>query len=469
MSNEFSKEKIIRERWARFYAKETKGKAYVCIDLKSFYASVECVERKLDPMTTDLVVADPSRSDKTICLAVSPSLKARGVSGRARVFEIPKSFEYIMAPPRMALYLEYAARIYKVYLDYVSPDDIHVYSIDEVFIDVTSYLKRYGKTPKEMAEMLMNEVYERVGIRATAGVGPNMYLAKIAMDIIAKHADDFIGVLNYDSFRTRLWNHRPLSDFWRIGRKTAEKFEKIGVYTMGDIAVMDEDLAYRMFGIDGELVLDHAYGIEPTTMEDIKGYKNKSHSLSRGQVLMRDYTNEEGLLIIKEMTEQLCHEMTYLKMVTGNVSVMVGYSNALKEKMARGSVSFSVKTDATAAIMPAVANLYKRITNPEYPVRRMFINFNDIKPKAEDRQMTLFDIVEADDEESGITKGQARRRNAEDPTLNAHSRYKRDSVLQETVNSIRHKYGKDAVVRGMDLEEAATTIERNHQVGGHKE
>ena len=469
MDSRTEKEKIIAERWARFYEKETKGKAYVCIDLKSFYASVECVERKMDPMTTDLVVADPSRSDKTICLAVSPSLKARGVSGRARVFEIPKSFEYIMAPPRMSLYIEYAARIYKVYLDYVSPEDIHVYSIDEVFIDVTSYLKRYGKTAKEMAELLMKEVYERVGIRATAGVGPNMYLAKIAMDVIAKHADDFIGVLDYKSFRSKLWGHRPLTDFWRIGRKTAEKLEKIGINTMGDIAVMDEDLTYRMFGIDGELMLDHAYGIEPTTMEDIKGYKNKSHSLSRGQVLMRDYTNEEGLLIIKEMSEQLCHEMTEIGMVTGNVSIMVGYSNVLHARMARGSISFSLKTDATSVIMPAVADLYKKITNPDYPVRRMFINFNDIKPKGEDGQLTLFDIVDAEDEAEGLTKGQARKRAAEDPIMNAHARHKRDSALQETVNSIRNKYGKDAVVRAMDLEEAATTIERNHQVGGHKE
>ena len=462
-------ENLIAERTERFGRKETRGKAYVCIDLKSFYASVECVERGMDPMTTDLVVADPTRSDKTICLAVSPSLKARGVSGRARVFEIPKSFEYIMAPPRMGLYLEYAAKIYKVYLDYIAPEDMHVYSIDEVFIDVTSYLKRYNCTPKEMAELLMREVYERVGVRATAGVGPNMYLAKIAMDIIAKHADDFIGVLDYASFREKLWDYKPLTDFWRIGRKTAEKFEKIGITTMRGIATMDEDLAYRMFGIDGELMLDHAYGIEPTTMADIKGYKNKSHSLSRGQVLMRDYTNEEGLLIIKEMTEQLCHEMTELGMVTANVAIMVGYSNALKARMSRGSVSFSVRTDATSVILPAVADLYKKITVKDYPVRRMFINFNDIRPKKDEKQMTLFDLVEAEDKEEGVTAGEARRRDKEDAALGLGAKMKRDSALQETVNSIRKKFGKDSVIRGMDLEEAATTIERNHQVGGHKE
>jgi len=462
-------ENLIAERTERFGRKETRGKAYVCIDLKSFYASVECVERGMDPMTTDLVVADPTRSNKTICLAVSPSLKARGVSGRARVFEIPKSFEYIMAPPRMGLYLEYAAKIYKVYLDYIAPEDMHVYSIDEVFFDVTSYLKRYNCTPKEMAELLMREVYERVGVRATAGVGPNMYLAKIAMDIIAKHADDFIGVLDYDSFRDKLWDYKPLTDFWRIGKRTADKFEKIGITTMRGIATMDEDLAYKMFGIDGELMLDHAYGIEPTTMADIKGYKNKSHSLSRGQVLMRDYTNEEGLLIIKEMTEQLCHDMTEEGMVTANVVILVGYSNALKAPMSRGSISFSVRTDATSVIMPAVADLYKKITVKDYPVRRMFINFNDIKPKKDEKQMTLFDLVETEDKEEGVTAGEARRRDKEDAALGMGAKMKRDSALQETVNSIRKKYGKDSVIRGMDLEEAATTIERNHQVGGHKE
>jgi len=449
--------------------KETLGKAYVCIDLKSFYASVECVERGLDPMTADLVVADPSRSDKTICLAVSPSLKAKGVSGRARVFEIPKHFEYIMAPPRMSLYMEYAARIYKVYLDYIAPEDMHVYSIDEVFIDVTSYLKRYDKTPKEMAELLMREVFERVGVRATAGVGPNLYLAKIAMDIIAKHAADFIGVLDYDSFREKLWDHRPLSDFWRIGRQTQNKLERIGIRTMRDIAGMDEDLAYKMFGIDAELLLDHAFGIEPTTMADIKGYKNKSRSLSHGQVLMRDYTNEEGLLIIKEMTEQLCHEMSEIGMVSPNVSISVGYSNKLGVPMSSGSVSFSIPIDATSVIMPAVADLYTKITIKDYPVRRMFVNFNNIRPKDADKQISLFDLMDSENDEEGITKGQARKRDMEDPARAMQSKIKRDSALQETVNSIRKKYGKDAMVRAMDLEEAATTIERNHQVGGHKE
>ena len=447
-------------------------RSYVCIDLKSFYASVECVERGLDPMTTDLVVADPTRSDRTICLAVSPSLKAKGVSGRARVFEIPKSYEYIMAPPRMRLYMEYAAEIYKVYLDYIAPEDMHVYSIDEVFIDVTAYLKRYGMDPKQMAEMLMSEVYERIGVRATAGVGPNMYLAKIAMDIIAKHAPDFIGVLDETAYKEQLWDHRPLSDFWRIGRQTQKKFERIGITTMGGIAELaarDEDLLYRMFGIDAELLIDHAYGLEPTLISDIKGYKNKSHSLSHGQVLMRDYSNAEGLLIVKEMTEGLCHEMTAAGMVTQNVSIAVGYSNALKMPMSGGSVSFTVPTDAASLIMPAVADLYNSISAHEYPVRRIFVNFNDIKPKAADGQISIFDLADAGDEADGRTAGQIKKKNMSDPVSEMQAKMKRDSALQEAVNSIRNKYGKDAMFRGMDLEEAATTRERNHQVGGHKE
>lgn len=445
------------------------GNVFLCIDLKSFYASVECVERGLDPMTTDLVVADPTRGDRTICLAVSPSLRARGVSGRARVFQIPKSFEYIMATPRMQLYIDYAAEIYKIYLDYIAPEDMHVYSIDEVFLDVTHYLKRYGLSPKQMAEMLMNEVYRRVGVRATAGVGTNMYLCKIALDIISKHAPDFIGVLDEESYRELLWDHTPLTDFWRIGSATARRLAKIGITTMRGIAEADEELLYRMFGIDAELMIDHANGIEPTTIADIKGYKNKSHSLSRGQVLMRDYSNDEGELIIKEMTELLCHELSDSGMVTKNVSILVGYSNALKMPMARGSVSFSIPISAASVIIPAVADLYRKITDPEYPVRRMFVNFNDIKSSDEDRQMTLFDLADMEADEDGQTAGQQRESGFADPITETQTRIKRDAALQEAVNSIRKKYGKNAMFRGMDLEEAATTLERNHQIGGHRE
>lgn len=445
------------------------GDVFMCIDLKSFYASVECVERGLDPMTTDLVVADPTRSDKTICLAVSPSLRARGVPSRARVFEIPKSFEYIMAPPRMNLYIEYAAEIYKVYLDYIAPEDMHVYSIDEVFIDVTHYLKRYGCSPKQMAELLMGEVQRRVGVRATAGIGTNMYLCKIALDILAKHAPDFIGVLDEDTYKELLWDHKPLTDFWRIGPGTARSLAKMGITTMRGIAEADEDLLYRKYGIDAELMIDHANGIETTKISDIKGYKNKSHSLSRGQVLMRDYNYEEGELIVKEMTELLCHEMTDIGMVTKNVSIMIGYSNALKMPMSGGSVSFSIPINAASIIMPAVADLYRRITDPTCPVRRVFINFNDITEQGADRQMTLFDLVDMEAEEEGKTAGEQRKEGFADPIKETQTRIRRDAALQEAVNQIRKKYGKDSMIRGMDLEEAATTIERNHQRGGHRE
>ncbi len=447
---------------------ESKNRAYLCIDLKSFYASVECVERGLDIMTTDLVVADPARSGNTICLAVSPSLRAKGVKGRARVFEIPKNLSYIMAPPRLSLYIDYAARIYKVYLDYIAPEDMHVYSIDEVFIDVTNYLEKYKMTPREMAKFLMNEVESRVGVRATAGVGTNMYLCKIALDILAKHSPDFIDELDEESYRERLWDHRPLTDFWRIGTKTAKRLERIGLTCMRDIANADEDVLYRIFGIDAELMIDHAYGRETATMADIKSYKNKSHSFSRGQVLMRDYTCDEGELIIKEMVEQLAHEMTELGKVTKNVSIAVGYSNALKLPMVNGSISLSLPTDANSIIMPAVAKLYRRIVDPSYPVRRMYINFNDIHDRDDDRQMKLFDLTDAEDADEGMTVGKRRKKELADPVMETQAKMKRDVALQEAVNSIRKKYGKDAMVRGMDLEEAATTIERHHLVGGHR-
>ena len=416
---------------------------FLCIDLKSFYASVECVERGLDPMTADLVVADPTRTDKTICLAVSPHLKAQGVSGRARVFEIPKHLQekMIMAPPRMQLYIDYAAEIYGVYLDYIAPEDMHVYSVDEVFFDITKYMRMYKMTAKELAVFLMEEVYERIGVRATAGIGTNLYLAKIALDITAKHAEDFIGELDEESFKEKLWDHKPLTDFWMIGKQTANKLAKIGIETMRDIANADEDLMYRMFGINAELMIDHAHGIEPVTIADIKGYKTKSHSLSHGQVLMRDYTHDEGKLIIKEMVEGLCQEVTALHQATKNVSIGVGYSNVLKQPMVRGSVSFSKATNSSTLIMKNIADLYDKITNHEFPVRRVFVFFNDLQDEDADKQMSIFDLNQ--DEE-------------------------RDRALQQAVNKIKGKYGADSMFRGMDLEEAATTRERNHQIGGHK-
>lgn len=273
-----------------------KDRTYVCIDLKSFYASVECRERGLDPMTTNLVVADPERSDKTICLAVSPAMKKLGVPGRCRVFEIPKGIEYIMAPPRMQLYIDYSAEIYAIYLKYISKEDIHVYSIDEVFMDVTDYLAMYQMSAKELSVRIMEDILEHTGITATAGIGTNLYLAKVALDITAKHVEDHIGILDEESYCKTLWNHKPLTDFWRIGKGIANRLEQSGIRRMGEIAHADEDMLYRMFGVDAELLIDHAWGRESTTMQDIKSYRPKTNSLSSGQVLECDYTFEKGKL-----------------------------------------------------------------------------------------------------------------------------------------------------------------------------
>ncbi|MBQ0004803.1 MAG: DNA repair protein [Clostridiales bacterium] len=417
------------------------NRVYLCIDLKSFYASVECVERGLDPMTTDLVVADPERSDKTICLAVSPSLKAKGVKNRCRVFEIPKHLEYIMAVPRMQLYVDYAAEIYGVYLDYIAAEDMHVYSIDEVFLDVTAYLKRYGFTPREMALFLMKEVRERVGVRATCGIGTNMYLAKIALDITAKHSPDFIGYLDENAYINTLWDHKPLTDFWRIGPGTARRLARIGIDTMGAIARADEEVLYKIFGIDAELLIDHSWGREPTTIADIKAYKPRTNSLSSGQVLMRDYTFEEAKLVIKEMTDALCLDMTSRNLVAKSLTIMVGYSNSYNLQMERASVPLTVPTNVASVIIPEVVKAYNRVVNPNIPVRRMYVNCNNVTEDKGVRQISLFDMDE----------------NRE-----------KDETVQKTVNDIKKKFGKNAMFKALDLEDAATARQRNNQIGGHR-
>lgn len=277
----------------------------LCIDLKSFYASVECVERGLDPMTTNLVVADPERSDKTICLAITPAMKKLGIRNRCRVFEIPKAVPYIMAEPRMKLYIDYAAAIYNIYLHYISKEDIHVYSIDEAFLDVTSYLKLYHMTARELAKTIMQDILQQTGIQSTCGIGTNLYLAKVALDILAKHSDDAIGYLDESLYREKLWQHKPLTDFWRIGPGISRKLTNYGITTMESIASSNEDFLYRLFGIDAELLIDHAWGREPTTIADIKAYMPKTNCVTSGQVLMRDYEFAEGLLIVKEMADLL--------------------------------------------------------------------------------------------------------------------------------------------------------------------
>ena len=277
----------------------------LCIDLKSFYASVECVERGLDPMTANLVVADPERSDKTICLAITPAMKKLGIRNRCRVFEIPKAVPYIMAEPRMKLYIDYAAAIYNIYLNYISKEDIHVYSVDEAFLDVTSYLKLYHMTARELAKTIMQDILQQTGIQSTCGIGTNLYLAKVALDILAKHADDGIGYLDENLYREKLWQHKPLTDFWRIGPGISRKLANYGITTMESIASSNEDFLYRLFGIDAELLIDHAWGREPTTIADIKAYMPKTNCVTSGQVLMRDYEFAEGLLIVKEIADLL--------------------------------------------------------------------------------------------------------------------------------------------------------------------
>ena len=413
---------------------------YLCIDLKSFYASVECVERGLDPMTTDLVVADPERTDKTICLAVSPSLKAKGVKNRCRVFEIPKGMDYIMAPPRMQKYIDYAAEIYGVYLEYIAPMDIHVYSIDEAFLDVTHYLWLYNMTAKELAVKLMDEVYKRVGVRATCGIGTNLYLSKIALDITAKHSPDFIGFLDEEAFRKTMWRHTPLTDFWRIGKGTAERLAKYGIYTMEDIANTPEDLLYKWFGIDAELLIDHAWGREPTTIKDIKNYREKSNCLASGQVLMRDYSFLEARLIVKEMVDALCLDMVGKKLVTDSISLYVGYSNTLDIPGAHGTANIGKRTNTDSVIIPAVTALYDRIVNRDYPVRRINLTANRVVTDNGAEQLCLFD------EEDSI----------------------KNKVIQETMLKIKSRYGKNAILKGMNFQEAATARERNCQIGGHK-
>lgn len=413
---------------------------YLCIDLKSFYASVECVERGLDPMTTDLVVADPEREKGTICLAITPSLKAKGVKNRCRVFEIPEGLDYIMAPPRMQKYIDYAAEIYAIYLEFIAPEDIHVYSIDEAFLDVTHYLALYKMTAEELAKKMMDEVYKRLGIRATCGIGTNLYLCKIALDITAKHSPDYIGFLDEESYIKTLWKHTPLTDFWRIGGRTAQRLAKYGILTMEDIAKAPEDILYKWFGIDAELLIDHAWGRESTTIKDIKNYRAKSHCLSSGQVLMRDYNHSEARLIIKEMLDLLCLDMVSKNLITDSVTLYVGYSNTLDIPGVSGTANIIKKTNSDTLIIPAVISLYDHIVNPEYPVRRINLTCNRVTSCEEAEQLSL---LETDD------------------TI-------KNRTLQETVLGIKARFGKNAVLKGMNFNEAATTRERNNQIGGHK-
>ena len=415
-------------------------RVYMCIDFKSFYASVECIERGLDPMTTNLVVADPERSEKTICLAISPSMKALGIKNRCRVFEIPRHVDYIMAEPRMQLYIEYSANIYEIYLRYIAKEDIHVYSIDEVFMDVTQYLDLYQLTARQLALRIMSDIKNSTGVVATAGIGTNLYLAKIALDIMAKRVPDHIGFLNEELFQKNLWNHKPLTDFWRIGAGTVRRLNAIGIMNMEEIAHADEDMLFHMFGIDAELLIDHAWGRESVTMQDIKAYRSKNSSISSGQVLSRDYSFEECRLIIKEMTDALCLDLADKGLVTQSISLMVGYSNSLAMKPASGTISMTVTTNSYTVIIPYVLELYERIVQKEKPIRRLSVTCNSVVEEMYEQYDLFTD----------------------------YAMLEKDKKLQKAVLEIKHRFGKNALVRGMDLQEEATTMERNRQIGGHK-
>ena len=494
----------------------------MCIDLKSFYASVECVLRHLDPLTTNLVVADPSRTEKTICLAVTPSLKSYGISGRARLFEVIEKvkeinnerlkntknhiftgssydnellkkeinlkLDYITAVPRMNYYMKYSAKIYNIYLKYISRDDIFSYSIDEVFCDITEYLKYYNKTPKELATMIIHDVYNTTGITATCGIGTNMYLAKIAMDIVAKHMDpDKNGVriaqIDEMSYRKLLWNHTPITDFWRVGPGSARRLSNNKMYTMGDIArcsIENEKLLYKLFGVNAELLIDHAWGYEPCTIKSAKSYKPQSKSISSGQVLHTPYTYEKARLIVKEMTELLVLDLVSKKYMTNLISLSIGYdvsnltdSNIKKHyhgeivvdhygryvpKGAHSSIKLEKRTSSTKIIMEKMLELFDEIANPKLLVRRINICFSSLLNEKESSKEVVykqFDLF-SNTSEIDINK------------INEEKNIKEEKKLQETMISIMNKYGRNSILKAMNLEEGATTIDRNTEVGGHK-
>ena len=505
-----------------------KQKTYIAIDLKSFYASVECIERSRDPLTTNLVVADESRTEKTICLAVSPSLKSYGIPGRARLFEVVQkvkaannarrikapgrrlcstsddstelevdsalAIDYIVARPRMALYMKYSTRIYEVYLKYIAPEDIHIYSIDEVFMDVTRYLESYKMTPHELAITMIQDVLKTTGITATAGIGTNLYLCKIAMDIVAKHVEpdaDGVRIAELDemSYRRKLWSHRPITDFWRVGQGYAKKLADHGLYTMGDIAkcsigksneLYNEELLYRLFGVNAELLIDHAWGYEPCTMEEVKTYRPETSSVSSGQVLQCPYTFEKARLVVKEMTDQMVLDLVDKKLVTDQVVLTIGYDienltdpkrrsrykgqvttdryGRKIPKHAHGTANLEKQTSSTSLITRAVMELFDRIVNEELLVRRITITANKlvgeemIKHTEDSQQLDFFTDHEA----------QRKKQEAEEADLED------EKHLQQAVLGIRKKFGKNAVLKGMNLQEGATAKDRNGQIGGHK-
>lgn len=502
-------------------------KTYISIDLKSFYASVECRERGLDPLTAKLVVADESRTDKTICLAVSPALKAYGIPGRCRLFEVKQKvrevsartgekIKFIAAVPRMALYMKYSTQIYNIYLKYIAPEDIHVYSIDEVFMDVTAYLDTYRLTPAQLASKIIADVYENTKITATAGIGTNLYLSKVAMDILAKHAQpDENGVriaeLDEISYRKLLWDHKPITDFWRVGAGYARKLAENGMFTMGDVArcslgaendFYNEDLLFDLFGVNAELLIDHAWGYEPCTIAQIKAYKPENNSIGSGQVLHCAYDFVKTKLIVREMTELLVLDLVDKGLVTDQMVLTVGYDienltdptisrqyhgeivtdryGRSVPKHAHGTANLDRFTSSTRLIVDAVMKLYERIVNPALLARRVYVTANHVKEEPElinGRQDGHGAVGQTDEAREGQESPQMvyeqldlftdyeerdRLRKEEEERL------RREKSMQQAVLDIQKKYGKNAILKGMNLEEGAMTRERNAQIGGHK-
>lgn len=414
------------------------AKAYLCIDLKTFFASVECKERNKDPFKHHLVVADPSRGNGALCLAITPSLKKLGIRNRCRIFEIPKHIKYEIAKPRMKLYMQYAADVYSVYLKYIAKEDIHVYSIDEAFLDITCYIHLYQKTPEEIARMIVDDIYNTTGITATAGIGSNLYLAKIALDITAKHVKDNIGILTVDSYKATLWHHQPLTDFWQVGRGIVKRLAKLGLYDMYDVAHCNPQILYKEFGINAQYLIDHANGIEPTTIADIKRYTPKSNSMSNGQILFEDYNYNDARLIVKEMVELNILRLVEEHLVTNHISLYVGYSKDVIKATAVSSKIASF-TNSYQTLKEAFLNLYDHRVNKNYPIRRINISFGNLKPE----EYETFDL------------------------FTDYRTLQEEKNLQSAIIAIKHKYGKNAVLKGMNLEEKGTTRQRNQLVGGH--
>ena len=414
-------------------------RTYLCIDMKTFYASVECAERGLNPFETNLVVADLTRGKNALCLAITPQLKSMGIKNRCRISEIPASVKYIVAPPRMSLYIEYAADIYAIYLNYFSSQDIHVYSIDESFIDVTDYLKLYDMGARAMARFLINEILEKKGIPSTVGIGTNLYLAKVALDITAKHTKSHIGFLTEDIYKEKLWKHRPITDFWQIAKGTAARLSKYGIYDMEGIARAPQELLYKEFGINAELLIDHAYGRESCLIEDIKKYKSKSKSVSFSQILPRDYTYEEAQVVLVEMLFNGTRELMKRRVITNKLDIMIGYTKELIPATG-GSIKMTVTTQLPSLMQPYLLQLYQKTTDKDIPIRRIGLSFSNIVDEA----------CEGYDLFTNIDKVE-RERSRERAALN-----------------VTAKYGKNALLRGVNFLECSTQLERNTFIVGHR-